>query len=626
MNSSNNIFIRGKTLNKNIAFFSEDENYIHYFTELLCSPFEGNSYLDVIANSLSLDQITYFSDYEKFHRYTQENSVDFFLIVDIKTNPTSQKIYEKLRVDINFTDTPILSLSLIGSEKDTDDNDDSIFDFDPKLHFVYFPIWREELIMKIDKAVSEKKYVLLVDDSKIIHQMIDEVLSANNFRIMNAYNGWEGLEFLKKCKPDIIISDIEMPEMDGYEFCKAIKNSTHLEHIPVMILSSLDSNLDIDRGFEAGANDYLTKPINNDELVSRIQNLLQKNARSVREKILVVDDSSIVSSMLYQGLKQQGFRVFTAVNGMDGLAKAREINPDLITSDYDMPVMNGWEFCTALRREDALKDIPVIMLTSRDSTVDKRKSTGAGVKAYLTKPFPIEKLLVVIEKVLAEKRIDREREILKFYFSDVALASAKQQSLHNISSSSMRAKEIYATVLFSDIVKFTSTCEMLEPVDLINLLNDYFDLMCTVLKRNNAIIDKFIGDAIMAIFSDKDGSYQAVKSGLEMVEALKEFNLNQKVPIQIRIGINYGKLYIGDIGSKTHRKDFTVIGDTVNVGQRLESNSKTNGVLISESTYEVVKDFIDAEKKGPLNLKGKMGEYFAYDVIRVREKIDLAAK
>lgn len=190
----------------------------------------------------------------------------------------------------------------------------------------------------------------------------------------------------------------------------------------------------------------------------------------------------------------------------------------------------------------------------------------------------------------------------------------------------MRAKEIYATVLFSDIVKFTSTCEMLEPVDLINLLNDYFDLMCTVLKRNNAIIDKFIGDAIMAIFSDKDGSYQAVKSGLEMVEALKEFNLNQKVPIQIRIGINYGKLYIGDIGSKTHRKDFTVIGDTVNVGQRLESNSKTNGVLISESTYEVVKDFIDAEKKGPLNLKGKMGEYFAYDVIRVREKIDLAAK
>jgi len=610
-------------LKNDIVFLCKDDDQIQYFKELLYAPIESDDDFDNIAMLHSLKNSNFFYEAEKFLEHISRSQPSCILIQNINNDPAAQKVYKLLRTDVNFTDTPIIILALRKSKKEKSAiTDEPFFENDNNLTYIQYPVRKEQLILQIDKIVTGRNYILLADDSKMIHKLLGEFLVVNNFRLISAFNGREALLMLRKFKPDLIISDVEMPEMNGYEFCKAVKNNTQLEKIPVMILSALGSGLDVDRGFEAGANDYLTKPVDNDELLSRLQNLLQKTNRSTREKILIVDDSNIVSTMLSQGLEQQGFKVFTAVNGKEGLIKALEIMPDLITSDYDMPVMNGWEFCSALRKDKILKDIPVIMLTSRDSTADRAKSTGAGVKSYLTKPFTIDKLLAVIERILAEKRMEREREILKFYVSDVALESARLYSQNQGSMNNMRAKEIYATVLFSDIAQFTTTCEKLNPLDLINLLNEYFDVMCSVLKKNNAIIDKFIGDAIMAIFPDKgNGSYNAVKSGCEMTEALKEFNKNRETPLHMRIGINYGKLYIGDIGSKAHRRDFTVIGDTVNIGQRLESNSKVDGVLISESTYENVKDFVDAIKVGPLSLKGKVGEHYAYDVLSIQEKI-----
>ncbi len=142
--------------------------------------------------------------------------------------------------------------------------------------------------------------------------------------------------------------------------------------------------------------------------------------------------------------------------------------------------------------------------------------------------------------------------------------------------------------------------------------------MCSILKKHDAIIDKFIGDAIMAIFGKyEEGAKKAVRAGVEIIKAIGGFNIGRETPINMRIGINSGKLFMGDIGSIHYRKDFTVIGDTVNVGQRLESNSRINGVLISQSTYDIVKDIVKAEKIGPLELKGKSQAQFGYNIIDI---------
>lgn len=527
--------------------------------------------------------------------------------------PRGEDIYALIRDKSLFSNVPILLYSF---------DDASIQISEKNTAHIQLPITQDEIMLCLERIMFGRKFVLVVDDSKMIHAQVSKILKDNNYGVFTAYDGREGLDVLARFTPDLITSDIEMPVMNGYEFCRAVKSDPRTESIPLLIMSTLGSGLDIDRGFSAGANDYLTKPIDDEELICRINNLTTAEVKSTREKILVVDDSKMVRNMIVQGLEQQGFKVLSACDGREGYDKAVEIQPDLITSDYDMPAMNGWEMCQKLRRDKKTMEIPVIMLTSRDSKSDRAKSTGTGVKAYLTKPFAMDKLLVVIERTLAESRMRREKEILKFYVSDAAFEAVERAGAGGKNAAAqMRAKEMFATVLFSDIASFTPTCEKLNPRQLIDLLNEYFDLMCGVLKKNNAIIDKFIGDAIMAIFGQvEDGAYRAVKSGHEMVTSLTEFNKDRETPIHMRVGINSGKLYIGDIGSKFHRRDFTVIGDTVNTGQRLESKSRHDGVLISESTYELVKDFVKVEKVGPMALKGKAAEVYAYQVVDVYDR------
>ncbi|MBP7652703.1 response regulator [Candidatus Dependentiae bacterium] len=523
-------------------------------------------------------------------------------------------IYSIVRNETIFCEASILFVSF-------DTVPFNYLELDKSISYLKLPVNKEQFIIEIDKLIFKRKFVLMVDDSILIHKLLSQVLKENNYGVLEAFNGKEAIEILKTSKPDIIITDIEMPEMNGYDFCKAVKQNSETEHLPVIILSSLKGGIDIDRGFDAGANDYLTKPIDNEELLNRLTNLLSTSKTFIREKILVVDDSKLIRNMMIQGFEQQGFRVAFGVNGEDGIKVAEEFEPDLITTDYDMPVLDGWGFCQALRKDKRFKNIPVIMLTSRDSKSDKAKSAGTGVKAYLTKPFTVDKLISIVERTLAEKRMEREREVLKLYISDSAMDAVMNASSQKKVSSKTRAKKIFGTVIFTDLKSFTPTCESLTPKQIMELLNDYFDVMCAILKKHDAVIDKFIGDAIMALCRNgEEGAYNAVAAGLEMVQAIPDFNKERSTPLHMRVGINSGNVFCGDLGSKHHRLDFTVIGDNVNIAQRLESNCPVDGVLISESTYQLVKKYVDVEDIGPIALKGKKDKLNAYSVLNVKSK------
>jgi PAS domain S-box-containing protein len=256
----------------------------------------------------------------------------------------------------------------------------------------------------------EAPLVLLVDDSKLIHTAVGQILRDNDFRVVDAYDGVEGWEQAREWRPDLIISDIDMPRLDGYGMCRKVKEAEETQHIPVIILSARSGGIDIDRGFDAGANDFLTKPIEANELLSRIQMILTRDEIQPREKVLVVDDSKLNRNFVSQGLSQQGFVVMTATNGQEALEQAIQHEPDLVITDLDMPVMNGRELCRQLKRLDALKDLPIIMLTGSGSVVDRLKGTHAGVDVYLSKPFALDKLLVLVEKLVAERRLLKENE------------------------------------------------------------------------------------------------------------------------------------------------------------------------------------------------------------------------
>jgi adenylate cyclase len=258
-----------------------------------------------------------------------------------------------------------------------------------------------------------------------------------------------------------------------------------------------------------------------------------------------------------------------------------------VISDYEMPVMTGFELVHALRRDPELRQIPVIMLTARDSRRDMAQMRAAGASAYLVKPFSQDKCIALVERTLAERRLIAYKEASALFISEGARAAAEDRAARG-EALAFRADERTVSIMFSDLVGFTPMSSTLAPADLITLLNDYFDVMCPIVKQHGGDIDKFIGDAIMAVFDEVRGkppaAVRAVRAGLAMQAAMPWFNQGRPIELTMRIGINTGPVVRGDLGSRVVRRDYTVIGDAVNRANRYESRCPPGAVLISAST------------------------------------------
>lgn len=168
------------------------------------------------------------------------------------------------------------------------------------------------------------------------------------------------------------------------------------------------------------------------------------------------------------------------------------------------------------------------------------------------------------------------------------------------------------TVLFADIRGFTSLSEQLTPDEVVQMLNDYFDAMVKVITAHHGVVDKFIGDSIMAVFGltqpKERSTIDAVRTAIAMREASKkltERRESQGLPIfHIGIGLNTGEAVVGSIGSED-RKDYTVIGDTVNVASRLQNLAKNSQIVASEDTLERCREYFSTRPLGSIQLKNR---------------------
>ena len=209
------------------------------------------------------------------------------------------------------------------------------------------------------------------------------------------------------------------------------------------------------------------------------------------------------------------------------------------------------------------------------------------------------------------EELDRAYSQIKRYAFDAVLAGKKEERIRQIFQKYVPndvIERFFASpekmlvgdnrnlsILFSDIRSFTTISEGMAPDDLVNSLNRYFSGQVDIIYNRNGIVDKYIGDAIMAFWGapekHDDDALQSVISGIEMTEAVKKFNENQrkigKCEFQIGIGLNYGEVTVGNIGSE-RKMDYTVIGDAVNLASRMEGLTKTyqSDILISESLFD----------------------------------------
>ncbi len=327
----------------------------------------------------------------------------------------------------------------------------------------------------------------------------------------------------------------------------------------------------------------------------------------MKKVILVVDDEPMNLQLLEAVLVPQGFRVETATSGEESLDKIKWVNPDLILLDVMMPGMNGYDVCERIRKDTTLPYIPIIFLTARHKDPkDIIHGLDIGGDDYIAKPFNPPELMSRIRSALRIKelfdKLTRTKAELSRY---VSLATIEMVEKF-ISEEMLKAGETKeVTVLFSDIRGFTTFSENMDPKKVFEMLNFYLSKQIKIIEDHQGIIDKLSGDEIMAIFEGPNMAKNALRCSASIVETL--YDAKQFVDydwIGVGIGINTGTVYVGSIGSETI-KDFTVVGNTVNVAARLCGYAQKFKIVFSEYTKNFIKgeNFV-YQSAGKVPLKG----------------------
>lgn len=237
--------------------------------------------------------------------------------------------------------------------------------------------------------------------------------------------------------------------------------------------------------------------------------------------------------------------------------------------------------------------------------------------------FTLTTIIAYTHKFVIE---NRNKEKVKSAMGKYMSQDVMKKVIQNIDNLGLGGKKSTVTVLFADIRGFTSMSEQMSAQQVSEILNEYFTEMEPIITQYNGVINKFIGDAVMAIFGepiqDKNHAQNAVKCAYSMLEKVKELQKKWakegKPKIEIGIGVNTGEVFVGNIGS-VNRMEYTVIGDTVNLASRLESYNKIykTKLLISSTTYEEVKSFTDVIKISDVQIRGKANKMDIYEVLKV---------
>ena len=364
---------------------------------------------------------------------------------------------------------------------------------------------------------------------------------------------------------------------------------------------------------------------------------------TIPASILIVDDTPDNVRLLSTILTAQGYQVRKALNGQRAIATAQEFPPNLILLDVMMPEMNGYEVCVQLKASPKTSSIPIIFLSALDDVLDKVKAFDVGAVDYITKPFQNKEVLARVANQLTiqsqqqllqeqtqqlEEFVERlQNEIKERQEVEVALRLAQQESdrlllnilpsaiVENLKKGDGPAAERFesATVLFADIVGFTSLAARISALEVVNFLNQIFSKFDELTEKHGLEKIKTSGDAYIVAggvpVPRADHAEAIANMALDMQEAIADFKTDTGESFQMRIGSNTGPVVGRVIGTKKFIYDLW--GDTVNVASRMESQGLPGYIQVTTAIYELLKDRYVFEERGALPVKGK-GEMIAY--------------
>lgn len=252
--------------------------------------------------------------------------------------------------------------------------------------------------LKLDDPVAERPYsILLVDDKQELRLLLSRRLEQVGYLVTQAINGRHALKLMECERFDLVLLDLNMPDMDGLATLQAIKARQELAATPVAMLTATSSRESVVKCLGLGAVDYLIKPINPLELTQRVHRCLEVRAAPAEptvqlgdvagSRILIVDDEPLNLKLLERRLAQMGYQAVCAASGQQALERLARTTFDAVLLDVQMPEMNGFELLAAIRANPAWQGLPVLMLSADGSQATIDQCYRDGADDYLVKPY-----------------------------------------------------------------------------------------------------------------------------------------------------------------------------------------------------------------------------------------------
>jgi CheY-like chemotaxis protein len=283
---------------------------------------------------------------------------------------------------------------------------------------------------------TKEETVLVIEDSNTSRKVISMVLKRQGYSIVEATTGGEGLARMLDIVPDMVLLDVMLPDMDGYQVLFEIRATPRLKDVPVVMLTGKRGSADRMKGIASGANEYLTKPFDPAKLlnvlkrfigtgskktyavpvkkpvIAKVASPIKPTVSRVAESpviqpalrpaeqtgpsILIVEDSPTTQKVISMVLARKGYTCRKAISGAEAIQSMQSHLPDLVLLDAMLPDMDGYSVLSQMQQIEKMKKIPVVMLTAKTGATDRQKGMASGANAYLTKPFDPDKLLSTV--------------------------------------------------------------------------------------------------------------------------------------------------------------------------------------------------------------------------------------
>lgn len=273
---------------------------------------------------------------------------------------------------------------------------------------------------------TEKKSILVIDDDKTIRKLIVHHLKLNNFLPYEAEDTNQAFDILKKEEIDLVLSDVTMEGMDGFDFCQKVRENEKHRFLPFIFVTAKNTLEDKSKAIESGGDDIITKPFDIKELILKTQALirrsdiyrtfgirksLEKSFDEVKAKILFVDDDPSMARLFKYNLDKAGFDCRLASSVDEALQSIKKEQPDIIVSDIMMPKTDGFQFRKILLEDNGLKDIPFIFLTAKSNEEDILEGYDLGITDYVLKTAGPKLVVAKVSAIIKSLGNERKKVI-----------------------------------------------------------------------------------------------------------------------------------------------------------------------------------------------------------------------